>query len=119
MPYPVVGAFGGLPALRSWETAVNNCAGANGLFKRRLSGNASRRIFVGGNAGHVDDRKCRVDLARNTGNFPTVRFTGQVDISHKRAVFSLPSQEKGNCLLAIGATDAWKPPSLRASSTIP
>jgi hypothetical protein len=32
-PYPVGG-----PALRSWETAVTSCAGANGLVRRMLLG---------------------------------------------------------------------------------
>ena len=44
------------------------------------------RPIVGGSAGHIDDRKCRIDLPDQARNLPTLHRPLEVDVGYERRI---------------------------------
>src|SRR5258708_7164562 len=47
-------------------------------------------------AGHIDNWEFRVDLSGSLRDFPTVHYTAQLDIGHKRSIFALDAISRVN-----------------------
>jgi len=52
--------------------------------------------LIGGSAGHVNDRKVRINLSGVSRNIPAVQFATQIDVGDERAVlFPIFIEESG------------------------
>jgi hypothetical protein len=76
-----------------------------------------RAPLVGAGTGHVDDRKCRVDLSGLSCDLPTVHSAPQIDVDHKCPVGAFVSLRRVTASSPDGAIAGSKPPSASASST--
>jgi len=70
------------------------------LGQKDAVGNALRGPLVGMSAGHVDDRKPRVDFSRLPPDFPTIHPAAKTDVGHECDISGLAALQQGHCLFA-------------------
>jgi hypothetical protein len=92
---------GGVPVLRSCETAVTSCAGANGFANMMLFRDPLRRPIASISAAHVNDGKGRVDFSGMSGDVPAVDLVApKIDVGDKRSIFSFGCVEQLQSIFA-------------------
>jgi hypothetical protein len=78
------------------------------LGQKDAVGNALRGPLVGMSAGHVDDRKPRVDFSRLPPDFPTIHPAAKTDVGHECDISGLAALQQGHCLFARRCNGRFK-----------